>query len=150
MPAPRHRISALAQLVEPETGPLYFFSLQLREEGGASNCLPTLVSACRHHLRAFPDQLSHFEEVLHRAGYSDILEADYAKLRLRIVEQGIFLVAGRFPRVIPDSFPQGLPEGVGEISYEIDLSGFLDCLVGRRPETVAGQLRALAAQSTGT
>lgn len=146
-PTPRHRISGLQQLAEPETGPLYFFSIQLREEGGATNCLPSLVAACRQYLQAFPDQLSNFEDTLYRSGYTDVAVADYSKLKLRVVEQGMFLVDARFPRLVLTSLPQGLPDGVGKISYEIDLSGFSDCLLGRRAETVAEQLYPFSRQA---
>jgi len=149
LPTPRHRINGIRQLAESETGPLYLFSIQLREEGGATNCVPSLVSACRRRLQTFPEQLSHFEEILYRAGYMDVAGADYSKLKLRVIEQGVFLVAGRFPRLVPASFPEGLPDGVGKVSYEIDLTGFADCLLGRTPETVAIKLQPFAGEAAG-
>src|SRR5262249_35908769 len=39
-----HRIHGLEQLAPPEQGELLFFSLRLREEGGATNTLPSLVA----------------------------------------------------------------------------------------------------------
>jgi Putative PD-(D/E)XK family member, (DUF4420) len=148
--APRHRISSLEQLASPETGPLYLFSVQLREEGGATNCVPTIVATCRQQLRPFPDQLGHFEDTLYQAGYTDAAATDYSKLKVRVVDQGIYLVTGRFPRLCPGSFTEGIPDGVGKISYEIDLSGFSDCLLARRAEAVAEQLRAFSGQSAET
>jgi hypothetical protein len=48
------------------------------------------------------------------------------------------------------SFPDGIPDGVGKIPYEIDLSGFSDCLLARCEEAIAEQLRPFSGPSAET
>ena len=67
-----HRINGLNQLAPPENGELMFFSLRLREEGGASNTLPALVGTCRSLLEADAEALSGFESALVQVGYSPV------------------------------------------------------------------------------
>jgi hypothetical protein len=118
-----HRINGLDQLAPPEQGELLFFSLRLREEGGATNALPSVIAACRVVLESDADALSRFESALAQAGYSPAHEEEYAKLRLRVVEEGLFRVEGDFPRLTPASFPSGVPNGVERVEYEVNLSG---------------------------
>lgn len=119
-----HRINGLDQLTPPDNGDLMFFSLRLREERGASNTLPGLIAACRAKLESDPHTLDKFEVALAQANYSPAYEEEYARLRLRVVDEGLFRVERDFPRVTSASFKSGCPPGVERVEYEINLGGY--------------------------
>jgi len=129
-----HRINGLDQLAPPENGELFFFSLRLREEGGASNTLPGLVAACRSLLEADAEALSGFESALVQVGYSPAHEEEYAKVKLRIVDEGLFRVQENFPRLTQTSFAGGVPSGVERVEYEVNLAGFDHLRIAAKPE----------------
>ena len=118
-----HRINGLDQLAPPEEGGLWFFSLRLREEAGATNTLPMLIAACRAQLATEAETLSRFEHILEQAGYSPLHEEEYGKLRLRVVEEGLFRVEENFPRLTGASFSNGVPPGIERVEYEVNLGG---------------------------
>src|SRR5579875_1504455 len=118
-----HRINGIDQLAPPEAGRLLLFSVVLREEAGAEHSLPALVASCRERLTGEDETLSTFDDALGRLGYSPAHEEEYAKLHVRIVEEGLFRVEGRFPRLTRGHFASGIPDGVGVVEYEIDLAG---------------------------
>lgn len=129
-----HCINGLDQLAPPEKGELRFFSLRLREEGGATNTLPGLVASCRSLLEADAEALSRFESALVQAGYSPAHEEEYAKLKLRIVDEGLYHVQENFPRLTQTSFAGGVPSGVERVEYEINLAGFEHLQVATKAE----------------
>lgn len=129
-----HRINGLDQLAPPEQGDIFLFSLHLREEGGAENSLPSVVGACRNQLEDYPQVLGQFESALIQAGYAIAHEDEYDKLRLRIVDQGLFAVRDRFPRLTEAQLLAGLPLGIEHVEYDINLSFFGDLCLASRPE----------------
>jgi hypothetical protein len=129
-----HRINGLDQLVPPEKGKLLFFSLRLREEGGATNTLSGLIASCRALLEADAEALSGFEAALVQVGYSPVHDEEYAKIRFRVVDEELFRVTDNFPRVTQSSFAGGVPFGVDRIEYEINLSGFERLSIAAKPE----------------
>lgn len=126
-----HHINGIEQLVPPEEGILYFFSLRLRGEMGAVNSLPSLIAACRKLIEIDIDAIEDFETKLLQAGYSPAHEDEYAKLHLRVVDQQLYEVGSEFPQVIPNVLLNGVPSGVEFIEYDINLNGFDHLLVGR-------------------
>lgn len=116
-----HRIHGLDQLAPPDKGELLLFSLRLHEEGGATNTLPSVMATCRAALEVDADALGRFESLVVQAGWSPAYDDEYAKLRLRIVEEGLFRVERDFPRLIPASLPSGIPRGIECVEYEINL-----------------------------
>lgn len=128
-----HRINGLEQLVPPEGGRLFFFSLHLREEAGASNTLSSLVSRCRSLFSVHPHAMEYFETSLERAGYCLLDEDEYAKQHFRVVDEQLFEVEEDFPRLIPDRITGGLPPGVESVEYSINLSGFAHRRVAQQP-----------------
>jgi hypothetical protein len=128
-----HRINGLDQLVPPAGGALTFFSLRLREEAGANNTLPSLVAACRLALAEADDSIGRFEARLHQAGYSPIHEAEYEKIKFRVVAEGLYQVDANFPRITPAAFAGTVPAGVELVEYEINLSGFEQLRIAARP-----------------
>ncbi len=129
-----HRINGLDQLAPPEDGELLFFSLRMREEGGATNTLPSLVAACKAALSSDDDALSQFESHLARVGYLEAHEPEYDALRLRVAAEELFAVRDDFPRLVPDSFVVGCPGGVMRIEYEIGLDGFERLRIANNPD----------------
>ena len=126
-----HRVNGLDQLAPPELGELLFFSLRLREEGGATNTLPLIVAACRDQLESDSDSLSSFERALAQVGYSPAHDEEYARLPVRVVEEGLFRVRDDFPRLTVSQLSAGVPPGIERVEYEINLSGFDHLCIAR-------------------
>jgi hypothetical protein len=126
-----HKIHGIEQLELPDGGDLLFYSLRLREEAGASNTLPGLVSMCRDHIKDDIDAQSDFDAALIQARYSPAHQEEYEKLHLHIMEEGLFSVTNQFPRLTRGTFPAGIPIGIERIDYEINLSGFSDLCIAR-------------------
>jgi len=126
-----HHIHGIEQLLSPDEGELLLYSLRLRNEAGATNSLPTVVAACRQQLSCDDEALSHFESALFQAGYSPAHEEEYEKLRMRVVEEGLYVVRDDFPRLTPTQFIGGLPYGVEKVDYEVNLGGFNHLLIAR-------------------
>lgn len=129
-----HRINGLDQLVPPDQGDIFFFSLHLREEAGATNSLPSAITACCSQLDGYPHALSQFESVLAQAGFSIAHESEYDKLRFRIVGQGLFAVRDDFPRLTATQLQTGLPFGIEHVEYDINLSTFGHLCLANRPD----------------
>jgi Putative PD-(D/E)XK family member, (DUF4420) len=126
-----HRVNGLDQLAPPELGELLFFSLRLREEGGATNTLPLIVAACRDQLESDSDSLSSFERALAQVGYSPAHDEEYARLPVRVVEERLFRVRADFPRLTVSQLSAGVPSGIERVEYEINLSGFDHLCIAR-------------------
>lgn len=126
-----HRVNGLDQLTPPELGELLFFSLRLREEAGATNTLPLIITGCRAQLELDSDSLNRLESALAQVGYSPAHDEEYAKLHVRVIEEGLFRVRENFPRVTAAQFTAGVPPGVERVEYEINLSGFDHLCIAR-------------------
>jgi Putative PD-(D/E)XK family member, (DUF4420) len=128
-----HRINGIDQLAPPEAGDLLLFSLQLREEAGATHCLPDLIGECRSKLEVDDGAVIKFETGLAQVGYSPAHDDEYAKMRVRVVEEGLYEVEGDFPRLTVAQLSTGLPSGVEHVEYEINLGGFKHLLAAKDP-----------------
>jgi hypothetical protein len=129
-----HCINGIEQLMPPERGELLFFSLRVREEVGATNTLATLIGIARNLLDSDIEALNKFEMMLVRTGYSPAHDGEYAKVRLRIAEEGLFAVTDNFPRITSNMFEGGIPPGVEKITYEINLNSFDHLRIARTPQ----------------
>ena len=129
-----HRVHGLNQLENPMHGPLYVFSVCLREEGGSANNLPKLIEACRNQLIDSEEAMARFENALIQSGYSPLYEDEYVKLNLRIIEELLFLVDEDFPKLTSFSFPLGVPSGIERVDYEINLNTFDHLIIANRPD----------------
>lgn len=137
-----HKVNGVQQLDPPEGGVLLFFSLRIREEGGASNSLPLLIQACRERISVDPEAEGKLETGLIAAGYVLGHEEEYLKLRWRVVEELLFDTRRHFPRITGATFAAGVPAGVEEIDYSINLGTFDDSVVARKPGDALGVLGA--------
>lgn len=131
---PIHCINGLEQLVPPDDGTLLLFSVQVREEAGAEHSLPSIISDCREALADDELSLERLDQALAQCGYSPAHEQEYAKLHLRISNQGLFTVSDDFPRLTSTNFVSGIPSGLERVEYEINLGGFERLCIARRPE----------------
>jgi hypothetical protein len=136
-----HRINGLDQLSPPEQGELYFFSLHLREEAGALNTLPSLITSILSQLNSDVDALSRFETVLAQTGYSPAHDEEYSKLHLRIVTEGLYAVRDDFPRLSAQQFRAGVPAGIERVEYEINLNSFNHLILSKSPGELANLLK---------
>jgi hypothetical protein len=116
-----HQINGVDQLETPEFGPLYLFSLRLRAEPGSANSLVSLIRKVQGQLADNPEALTLFESRLVDVGYSPAHDHLYDQLRLRVVEERLYQVGEGFPRIIPGTFPAGIPSGVEAVTYTINL-----------------------------
>jgi hypothetical protein len=116
-------INGLDQLDLPDNGKLLFFGMRIRNEQGASHTLSSIIAECRDAITHDLEALSIFEELLEKAGYSLLLDAEYSKLRLRVLEELLYSVEGSFPRITSRQISEGIPLGVQAVEYEIDLIG---------------------------
>jgi hypothetical protein len=121
---PIHWINGLDQLAPPETGRLFLYSVRVREEGGADNSLNQLIKALEEELSEHDQAWTKFESALVQRGYVAAYEDEYAKLKLRIADEGLFDVRDEFPRITSENLVGGSPAGVGRVDYQINLSGF--------------------------
>ena len=129
-----HRINGIEQLMPPESGELLVFSLRVREEGGAANTLTTLIGKARNLLESDLEALNDFEMALARTGYSPVHDDEYAKVRIRMADEGLFAVTNDFPRLTSNMFKGGIPLGVETLTYEINLNSFDHLKIASTPE----------------
>lgn len=129
-----HRIHGIDQLAVPQDGKLFLFSLAVREDGGGANTLPGLVELIRDLASNDDDGIIRFETRLAHTGYLPSAVADYADLRFRVVDERLYRVEDPFPRLLRRSLLGGMPAGVEEVSYSINLAGFDSHLVATEPE----------------
>ena len=119
---PTHRITQLSQLDDPEEGQLHLFSLHVTRDDLAQNSLSRLVDHLTADLeKSDPDAARMFREKLAETGYNPAF-ADRYDTRYRVVSEALYKVVPGFPRLTPASFVGGLPGGVGDVSYILDMA----------------------------
>jgi hypothetical protein len=116
-----HTIQHLDQLADPETGTLFLFSLRVVRDRLAGNTLPGLVERCSGQLRGSGSARDAFLRKVSSRGYSPANQRLHAT-PYRILEEGLFEIGGGFPRLTVDSFVGGLPTGIGDVSYRLQMS----------------------------
>jgi hypothetical protein len=119
-----YHINSLDQLMPPDQGSLVFFGARVREAGGAPNTLVSVVCRARELLAAAAAALTRWESTLARAGYSPAHDEEYARVRLRLVDETLYAVRDEFPRVTSTSLALGVPPGVTGVRYNVNLDGF--------------------------
>lgn len=127
-----HQINGLGQLEPPEGGRLLFFSLRVRDEAGAANTLPLLCGICRRLVLEDGDAEGLFDTALIAAGYLAAHEQEYSKTHWRVLDELLFDAAADFPRITVRSFAAGMPPGVEELAYTINLGTFDNLIIARR------------------
>jgi hypothetical protein len=128
-----HQIHGLEQLLEPVGGVLLLFSLVVREEASGAESLPRLIADVRATLASDQSQLVQFESMLLAAKYEDAHAQEYENVKLRVRGQGLYRVSEGFPRLVPASLSNGLPVGLGNVTYELRLDAAGPWLISDSP-----------------
>ena len=130
---PKHSISGLDQLDSPECGRLFLFSLQIAEDALAANSLHVLVEGIVTDLHRDFDAVSNFNEKLAIRGYSPSDRLFPAKT-YRVIAERLYQVGEGFPKITRSTFqPEGLPTGITDVGYSIDLAACQAWLVANVP-----------------
>ena len=135
-----HVINGLEQLLEPPNGSLFLFSLSVRDEASGNESLPRLVNEARGLLVDDFTGLAQFNSALYSTGYEDRQEAEYSKLLLRVRAEALYRVTASFPRLIPSSFAAGVPQGISNVSYELQLDVAGSWRLATTPKAALGLL----------
>jgi hypothetical protein len=136
-----HYITSLNQLSAPEQGDLFLFSLHVSDDAMAGNDVPSLVCHLTELLQEDEEALAALSLRLAAAGYSPA-HTDFYRRPLRIVSEELYLVKGSFPRLTRQSFEQGIPVGVQDISYSLSMAACVGWRVANAPVDIAEPLTA--------
>jgi hypothetical protein len=129
----KHWVNGLDQLSPPENGKLYLFSLKLREEEGTENTLTDVIKSCLESVAGEVELEDFIEQTLAIAGYSPAHDDNYSRIRFRVIDEALYEVTDRFPRITQNSFREGKPDGVERLEYQINLEGYSDLIVSKVP-----------------
>jgi hypothetical protein len=128
-----HRIQHLDQLADPEQGDLYLFSLRVVRDELAHNTLPGIVDRVIESLQDDAPAKEDFARKLGQRGYSPAFRRHH-ETPYRILGEHMYSVGPGFPRLTLGSFPSGLPAGIGNVSYVLDMAACDNWLVATLPE----------------
>jgi hypothetical protein len=129
-----HTIQSLEQLEDAEHGTLYLYSLRLSRDTLAANTVNALVEVAVNALGDQPDARGDLFRKLSQRGYTPA-ERNQAVVPYRVIDQGLYSVTGGFPRLTRASFDDGLPTGIGRVSYQLQMAACHEWLVGTGPDS---------------
>lgn len=129
-----HRIGRLDQLDEPAGGRLYLLSVRAVPDASGSDSLDGLLGRARTAATAAGPTCAGLLDDRLRA--LDVTLADIGRYRdpFRVTQAELFQVVQGFPRLVPSSFPGGLPVGVTDLAYNLDTSACGAWRLASRPE----------------
>lgn len=134
---PVHHIGSLDQLSAPEQGQLYLFSLHTCDDALASNTLHSLVKGLVTDLQSDFQAITLLNEKLAARGYSPA-DKQAACRTLRVLAERLYRVGDGFPRLVRSTFqPQGIPTGVIDVGYAIDMAACGQWLIAASPTDAA-------------
>ena len=119
--AATHTIEHLEQLDEAVAGQLYLFSLRIARDALAANSVNSLAEAAIKALRNDPVTRADLMAKLAQRGYTPV-GRDESDVTYRVLDEGLYRVADGFPRLTPQSFSGGLPQGIASVSYQLDMN----------------------------
>lgn len=128
-----HRIHHLDQLSDPEAGQLFLFSMRLVRDQLAHNTLPDLVEGIDEKLHVDGQAREEFMRKLGLRGYSPAHAQRY-RIPYRVLGEHLYSVGPGFPRLTAESFTGGMPSGVTDVSYVIDMAVCDPWLVASSPD----------------
>ena len=124
-----HTIQSLEQLEDAENGTLYLYSLRVARDALASNTVSSLAEIAVNAVSDQPEIRGDLLRKLARRGYTPV-ERDQAVIPYRVIEQGLYHVTEGFPRLTRGSFSGGLPPGIGQVSYQLQMASCHEWLIG--------------------
>ena len=127
-----HTIQHLEQLDDAEIGDLYLYSLRVARDALAANTLISLVEVATTALRGEPAARTELLTKLGQRGYTRA-GRDQSAVPYRVIEEGLYRVGSDFPRLTQSSFPDGLPDGITGVSYQLDMTACSNWRIGRDP-----------------
>lgn len=128
-----HQIQHLDQLSDPEEGQLFLFSLRVVRDELAHNTLPALIDQIEQLLAGDVVARDEFSRKLGERGYNPAYRQRH-ETPYRVLGEQLYRVADRFPRLTASSFPAGLPPGIGEVSYVLDMGACDEWTVASTPD----------------
>ena len=136
-----HRIARLDQLDEPGAGELYLLSLRAVPDPLGTAGLDTLLGRARAAATTVGATCAALlDDRLRAVGVTPADDGRYTE-PLRVEMQELYRVGSGFPRLVPATFPGGLPAGVVDVAYSVDTSACRPWLVSDVP--TVGALAAL-------
>jgi len=114
----KFRVHGLTQLEQPHNARLYLCAMRLELNGASGFSVPDLIQTI---LNAGIDRRDLLDR-LSKVGYDQRDEALYRQRRLDVIDWRVYEVTASFPQLTVASFdPPGVPSGVSDIHYTIDL-----------------------------
>ena len=133
---PVHSVTGVDQLADPEQGQLFLFSLHVCDDALAANTVHSLVEGLAVELATDSVALTSLNEKLAAREYTPVDRQAPAR-HLRILAERLYRVEGDFPRITQDTFqPGGLPSGVINVNYSLDLAACRQWLVATTPSDI--------------
>ncbi|MFF5295331.1 PD-(D/E)XK motif protein [Paractinoplanes globisporus] len=111
------RIHGLDQLAAPPGGGLMLRWMRLDTSDGSGTSIADLVDKITDRV----GRPREFWQLLARSGYLVADRDKYSGIRFTLVEEASYRVTEDFPRVIPTSFVTGVPAGLSDLRYTLDL-----------------------------
>ncbi|MGD6856392.1 PD-(D/E)XK motif protein [Bacillus infantis] len=117
-----HKINGLDQLDTPSNGTLFLYSLRIRSDIRSKFSLPYLISSIKNALSDNIILLSEFENKIIESGYLPEYESEYEDFCFNIVDERMYLVGEGFPRLTLNDLKNGVPQGIQNIHYDLNLN----------------------------
>lgn len=116
-----HRIRSLDQLADPAVGTLCLLSLRFIADPLGQISLDNLIDEARRLAAAEDAVADELDQRLAGAGWTPADRGRYGTT-WRVARQALYEVRSDFPRLTQDSFLAGIPSGVMDIGYMLDIS----------------------------
>jgi len=114
----KFRVHGLRQLDKSGDAALYLCAMRLEVNGASGQTVRDLIQRI---LQAGVDRRDLLDRIS-LAGYDIREDSHYEQFRFDVSDTRTYEVAGAFPRLVESSFgPEGLPSGVSDVQYTIDL-----------------------------
>jgi hypothetical protein len=111
------RIHGVDQLAVPAGGDLILIWMRLDNTDAAGRSFPELVESTTKRIKR-PRELW---QLLARAGYLMADREKYDGIRFTVADEAAYRVTENFPRIVPSSFEAGVPAGISNVRYMVDL-----------------------------
>lgn len=128
-----HHIHRLDQLDEPGHGALYLFSVRaVRDPSGAESLDGLLEQARSAALAVGVTCANLLDDRLRAVGVTQSELGRYSDA-IRIDQAELYEVHGEFPRLVPSYFPSGLPAGITDLNYLLDMGACRPWRIAQAP-----------------